>query len=133
MFQSLMLRSQSSIRFLYCGGCQATSSLPTSIGCRISSAEMNQSSTTRNTSGVRDLVPRDHAMLDVLLRGELLEGRAVVETDEVLAAQALDIVAVGENVDRDPVAVCAPSVQRVGLHRGRDVRRQRPGGRRPDD
>ena len=52
MFQSPMFRSQSSIRFLYWGGVHSTVALPSSIGCRISCAEMNQSSTTRKTSGV---------------------------------------------------------------------------------
>jgi len=52
MFQSPMLRNQSSIRFLYCGGVHSTVAFASSMGCRISSAEMNQSSTTRKTSGV---------------------------------------------------------------------------------
>jgi len=52
MFQSLMFRNQSSIRLPYCGGVHSTVAFASSIGCRISSAPMNQSSTTRNTSGV---------------------------------------------------------------------------------
>ena len=52
MFQSPMLRSQSSIRFEYCGGVHSTFSFASSIGWRISSQAMNQSSTTRKTSGV---------------------------------------------------------------------------------
>src|SRR2546430_5517602 len=51
LFRS-MLRSQSSIRFLYCGGVHATSLLASSSGCRRSSQPMNQSSTTRKMSGV---------------------------------------------------------------------------------
>ena len=35
--------------------------------------------------------------------------------------------------DGDPLAVRAPAVLAVGLHGGRDVRRQRPRRRRPDD
>src|SRR5439155_19877419 len=81
----------------------------------------------------RDVIPRDHAVLDALLRGEILERAAVVEADEVLAAQALDIVAVGEDVERDPVTVLATRRWRVGAHRRGDGRRQRAGRRRPDD
>jgi hypothetical protein len=52
MFQSSMFRSQSSIRLPYCGGVQSTVALASSNGCRISSTRMNQSSATRQISGV---------------------------------------------------------------------------------
>jgi hypothetical protein len=52
MFQSPILRNQSSIRFLYCGGVHSTVALASSIGLRASWQEMNQSSTTRKTRGV---------------------------------------------------------------------------------
>ncbi len=69
---------------------------------------------------------------DALLRWEIVERGTVVEADEVLAAQALDVVAVGEHVDGDPVTVLAAPVLRVRLHRRSHVGRQRPWRRRPD-
>ena len=81
----------------------------------------------------RDVVPRNDAVLDVALRGQLVEGAAVAPADELLPAPALDERVVGEDVDGDPVAVLAPPVLRLRVHRRRDVRGQRPGRRRPDD
>ena len=80
----------------------------------------------------RDLVPRDHAMLDLRPRAELVERARVAPADELLAPLALDEGLVGRARDRDPLAVLAPAVLRIGAHRGRDVRGQRPGRRRPD-
>ncbi len=81
----------------------------------------------------RDLVPRDHAMHDARLRRQVVEGTGVLEADELGARRALDERLVGEARDRDPAAVLGQPVLGVGLHRGCDVRRQRPRRRRPHD
>jgi hypothetical protein len=52
MFQSPMLRSQSSIRLPMYSGVQATPALASSSFGRSSSTEMNQSSAMRKISGV---------------------------------------------------------------------------------
>ena len=52
MFQSPMLRSQSSMRLPYCGGVHSTVWFSSSIAWRTPSTEMNQSSETRKISGV---------------------------------------------------------------------------------
>ena len=52
MFQSPMLRSQSSMRLPMYSGVHSTVAFASSIGWRISSTEMNQSSEMRKISGV---------------------------------------------------------------------------------
>ncbi len=81
----------------------------------------------------RDLVPGDHPVDDTVLGGELVEGPLVLETDELFAAHALLEVLVGIPRDGDPLTDVVAPVLRVGLDRGRDVRRERPRRRRPDD
>ena len=81
----------------------------------------------------RHVVPRDHAMLDRRARAEIVERPAVAPADKLRAPQLLDERVVGEELDRDPLAVLAPAVLLVGMHGGGDVRRQRPRGRRPHD
>ena len=81
----------------------------------------------------RDLVPRDHAMLDGGARRQRVEGAGVAPADERRARQPLHELLVRVKRDRDPLAVLAPAVFGVGLHGGGDVRRQRPRRRRPDD
>ena len=81
----------------------------------------------------RDLVPRDDPMLDLAAGAEVVERPPVAKSDELLSeGPALESL-VGVPGDRDPLAVLAQPVLRVGLDRRRDVRRQRPGRRRPDD
>ena len=63
------------------------------------------------------------------LRGQVLEGRVVLEPDEVLAGY--DVVVLAALLGQPPAAVAKP-VLGVRLDRGRDVRRQRPRRRRPD-
>src|SRR6185312_16951594 len=64
---------------------------------------------------------------------EVVERPAVPAADELAAREALDERVLGEELDRDPFAVCATAVFLVGVHGGRDVGRQRPRRRRPDD
>ena len=78
----------------------------------------------------RNLVPRDHAVWGPCLRGQILEGRVVLEPDEVLAGN--DVVVLAALLGQPPAAVAKP-VLGVRLDRGRDVCRQRPRRRRPDD
>ena len=52
MFQSPMLRSQSSMRLPMYAGVHSTVAFASSSGCRSSSTAMNQSSVTRKMSGV---------------------------------------------------------------------------------
>ena len=81
----------------------------------------------------RDLVPGDHPMLDLTAGTEVVEGAPVAKTDELLATGTTLESLVGVPCDRDPLAVLAQPVLRIGLDRRGDVRRQRPGRRRPDD
>ena len=81
----------------------------------------------------RDLVPGDDPVLDLAAGAELVERAAVAKPDELLAADAAHEALVGVPGDRDPFAVLAQPVLGVGLDRRGDVRRQRPGRRRPDD
>ena len=66
----------------------------------------------------RHFVPRDHPVLDLRLRGQLVERSAVAPADELLAAQRLRKALVGIARDGDPLAVVAAPVLCVGLHRG---------------
>ncbi len=68
-------------------------------------------------------------MLDV---DDLLERAAVRPADELRALARVRELLVGIARRRDPLAVRAPAVLRVGIHGGGDVRRQRPRRRRPD-
>ena len=72
-------------------------------------------------------------MIDLAAGTEVVERTAVAETHELVSERAAIERLVGVPGDRDPLAVLASPVLRVGLHRGRDVRRQRPRRRRPDD
>ena len=81
----------------------------------------------------RDLVPRDDPVVDLAARTEVVERTAVAKTHELLSAGSMVELLVGIPGDCDPLAVLAPPVLRIGLDRRRDVRRQRPGCRRPDD
>ena len=81
----------------------------------------------------RDLVPRDHAVLDVRCGRQVVERPAVAEADELRSRGGLDERLVGVARGRNPLAVLAPPVLGVGLDRRRDVRGQRPRRRRPDD
>src|SRR5829696_9552041 len=72
-------------------------------------------------------------MLDAVLGREVVERSVVAPVAELLAPQTLDEIIVGIAIDGDPVAARAPAVL-GGRRDGRgDVRRQRPGRRRPDD
>ena len=81
----------------------------------------------------RHVVPRDHPMLDRGARSQVIERAAVAPPDQLTALECLDVRVVGEQLDRDPFSVLAPSVVLVGMHRRGDIRRQRPGRGRPDD
>ena len=72
-------------------------------------------------------------MLDLGARPELVERPAVPEPDEVRALDRPHERVVRIARDRDPLAVLAQPVVRIGLDGGRDVRGQRPRSRRPDD
>jgi hypothetical protein len=80
----------------------------------------------------RDVVPGDHPMLDLPAWADVVEGRGVAPADQLFAALALHEPLLGIPADRDPVAVLASAVLSIGLHRGGDVRRDRPRRRRPD-
>ena len=80
----------------------------------------------------RDLVPGDDSVLDLAAGAELVERAAVREPDELLAENAADEALFGVPGDRDPFAALTHPVLGVGLDRGGDVRRERPGRRRPD-
>ena len=69
---------------------------------------------------------------DLAAGAELVERAAVREPDELLAEDAADEALVGVPGDRDPFAALTQAVLGVGLDRSGDVRRQRPGRRRPD-
>jgi hypothetical protein len=77
----------------------------------------------------RDLVPRDHAVRHAFLRGQILEGRVVLQADEILARD--DVVVLPALLGQPPAAVAQP-VLGVGPDRRGDVGRQRPRRRRPD-
>ena len=81
----------------------------------------------------RDLVPRDDPVVDLAAGAEVVEGTAVAKTHELLSEGTTVESLVGIPGDGDPLAVLAPPVLRFGLDRRGDVRRQRPGRRRPDD
>ena len=81
----------------------------------------------------RDLVPGDDPMLDLAAGAEVVERPPVAKPDELLSEGTTLESLVGVPGDRDPLAVLAQPVLRVGLDRRGDVRRQRPGRRRPDD
>ena len=72
-------------------------------------------------------------MLDLAARAEVVERPAVAKSDELLPERPALESLVGVPGDRDPLSVLAQPVLRVGLDGRRDVRRQRPGRRRPDD
>ena len=80
----------------------------------------------------RHLVPRDHAVLDLTAGTEIVERPAVAQPDELRARDDPRERLVRVPRGRDPLAVLAAPVLGVGLHGRRDVRRQRPGRRRPD-
>ena len=81
----------------------------------------------------RDLVPRDHAVLDgrAAARGRRTAPGSAARRAPRRGPAHVRLVRVAR--DRDPLAVLAQAVLGVGLDRGRDVRRQRPRRRRPDD
>ncbi len=81
----------------------------------------------------RHVLPRDHAMLDRRARRQVVEWAAVAPTDELRAAQPLDVGVVGEELDGHPLAVLPATVLLLGMDGRRDVRGQRPRRRRPDD
>ena len=81
----------------------------------------------------RDLVPRDDAMVDLSARAEVVERPAIPEPDELGALHGSDERLVRIARGRDPLSVLAQAVVGVGLDGRRDVRRQRPRRRRPDD
>ena len=62
----------------------------------------------------------------------MVERPLVLEPDEIRAAGGPDGVGFGIERLRDPGAVRPEHVVGVGIHRGRNVRRQRPRRRRPD-
>src|SRR5207248_3034164 len=76
------------------------------------------------------LAPWDDAVHDVLLRRQLVERAFVLEPDEL---RALDDAVELAVLLREPPTAVAQAVVGVRLDRGRDVRRQRPRRRRPDD
>ncbi len=80
----------------------------------------------------RDLVPIDHAVLHLCARGERVERPLVAKADERRSRHDLREPLVGVARGHHPLAVLAPAVLRLGVDRGRDVRRERPGCRRPD-
>jgi hypothetical protein len=81
----------------------------------------------------RDVVPRDHPVLDASARAEVVERSPVAQPDELLPLDAPDERLVRVARDRDPLPSLPQPVLGIGLHRGRDVRGQRPRRRRPDD
>ena len=81
----------------------------------------------------RDLVPRDDAVLDGRARREVVERAGVAPADELRPGLALLERLVRVARDGDPLAVRPAAVLAFGLHGGRDVRRERPRRRRPDD
>jgi hypothetical protein len=80
-----------------------------------------------------DLVPGDDAMLDCGSGLERVEGTTVTEPDQLLPPQLLREDLVREQLHGDPVAGLEQPVLGPGIHRGCNVRRQRPRRRRPDD
>ena len=76
-----------------------------------------------------DLVPRDDAVDDPVLRRRVVERPRVLEPDELLALDRAVVVLT--LVRQAPLAVAQP-VLGVGLDRRGDVGRQRPRRRRPD-
>ena len=81
----------------------------------------------------RYLVPRDHAVHDPLRGLKVVVRPFVFEPDQLGAANAFEELAVGEALDRHPLAGVLLAVLRVGIDRCRHVRRQRPRRRRPHD
>jgi hypothetical protein len=79
-----------------------------------------------------DLVPGNDPVVDLAAGAEVVERTAVANADELLAEGMPGEALVRIPRDGDPLAVLAPPVLGVGLDRRRDVRRQRPGRRRPD-
>ena len=78
------------------------------------------------------LVPRDHPVLHLGPRPEVVERSPVAQPDELRSRDDARECLLRVTRDGDPLPVLAPPVIRVVLHRGRDVRGQGPGGRRPD-
>ena len=78
----------------------------------------------------RDLVPRNDAMLDL---GDVVERAAVRPADELRPRPPFLECLVRVAADRDPLPVRAAAVLRLRVDRGRDVGRERPRRRRPDD
>src|SRR5436190_19278847 len=81
----------------------------------------------------RDLVPRDHTMVDLRPGRELVERAAITQAYELLTPDPLCEVRVRIERHGNPVASVTQAVLGVGLDGGRDVRGQRPRSRRPDD
>ena len=81
----------------------------------------------------RDVLPGDDAVLDRGRRRQLVERAAVAPADELRAPEPLDEDVLGVELHGHPLAVFAPPVLLLGVHRRRDVRRHRPGRRRPHD
>src|SRR4029079_10591963 len=80
----------------------------------------------------RHLVPRDHTVLDLTAGTEIVERPAIAQPDELLAREDSRERLLRIPRDGDPLAVLATPVFSIGLAGRRDVRRQRPGRRRPD-
>ena len=80
----------------------------------------------------RDLVPRDHPVLDARTGGQRVERALVPETDECRArhglVERLFRIARGHH----PLAVLAAAVEGLGMDGGGDVCGERPRRRRPD-
>ncbi len=81
----------------------------------------------------RDVVPRDHAVDDALLRRDVVERALVLEPDELAAERRADERRVRLARHRPPLAVLGQAVVGGRIHGRGDVRRKRPGRRRPDD
>src|SRR6266498_5016310 len=79
-----------------------------------------------------DLVPRDHAVSNLLLCRELVEWTLVLEPDELLAPHGPYGLDVPGKLTRAPRSLGVEHVLGIRLHRRRDVGRQRPRRRRPD-
>src|SRR4051794_26721461 len=80
----------------------------------------------------RDLIPGDHAVLEILGGREVVERPLVRPARKLGPGPAVFEVLVRVALYRDPLAVLAPPVLLLGMHGGRDVRGERPRGGRPD-